>query len=88
MNSNQRLILALLSCPRRELYGLELVAEAEGKLRRGTIYVHLSSLQDAELVTSRVDGDLFPRRLYRITERGLRALETPEPPPFWKRLFA
>lgn len=60
------------------LYGLDLVRLSKGALRRGTVYVHLSRLEDEGLVLWR-PGELSayigaPRRRYEITEDGRRQL--------------
>jgi DNA-binding PadR family transcriptional regulator len=60
-----------------EMYGLELVAASE-LLKRGTIYVTLGRMADKGFVTSstlkldNVPG--LPRRLFRATGDGVRAL--------------
>ena len=60
-------------------YGLQLVEESGGRLKRGTVYVTLSRMEDKGFVTSRqeerdphVPG--IPRRLYRITGVGQKVL--------------
>jgi DNA-binding PadR family transcriptional regulator len=63
-----------------ELYGLQLVAESKGRLKRGTVYVTLGRMEDKGYVTARAEdapegaGGL-PRRLYRPTPFGLRVLK-------------
>ncbi len=68
------LILDLLQA--QESFGLELVARSEGALKRGTVYVTLSRMQDKGYVTSRAEalspGAIgLPRRLYRPTAYGV-----------------
>jgi DNA-binding PadR family transcriptional regulator len=67
----------------KERYGLLMVEKSAGKLKRGTIYVVLHRLEDGKgLVESREERDDerspgqrgLPRRLYRITGDGARAL--------------
>jgi len=58
-----------------EKYGLQMIADSEGKLKQGTIYVLLSRLQAKGFVTSRAEtrpeGQFgIPRRLYQITGAG------------------
>jgi PadR family transcriptional regulator len=72
-----RLILA-----RGEMYGLELVTESKGELKRGTVYVTLGRMAEKGYVESRTvpqdDGSGMPKRLFRATGHGetvLRALE-------------
>jgi DNA-binding PadR family transcriptional regulator len=72
------LVLHLLRDSGRGLYGLELVKESGGKLKRGTVYVILSRLQDKGFVdahTPRVRGHAgLPRPRYTLTGAGERAL--------------
>jgi DNA-binding PadR family transcriptional regulator len=59
-----------------EMYGLQMV-KANSALRRGTIYVLLSRMEEKGLVTSRQEKDPevagMPRRIYRATGQGERA---------------
>lgn len=60
------------------LYGLDMVRLGDGRLRRGTVYVHLSRMEEEGLVRS-TRGALSPitgiaRRRYEITENGRRSL--------------
>jgi len=61
-----------------ERYGLELVEASDGRLKRGTVYVTLGRMEDKGLVESRQEdrpGESgLPRRLYRPTALGRRAL--------------
>ncbi len=66
-----------------EKYGLELVRESRGSLKRGTIYTTLSRMQDKGLVESRSEDKPdhvpgIPRRLYRPTPDGARLLAAEE----------
>ena len=61
------------------MYGLELVAESKGVLKRGTVYVVLGRMQqkgyvEAEPEKYSDDSGLVPRRMYRATALGLRVL--------------
>lgn len=62
----------------RELYGLELIKRSRGALKRNSIYVVLGRMEDQGLVTGRevkVKGAPgLPRRLYKITGLGQKAL--------------
>jgi PadR family transcriptional regulator PadR len=62
-----------------EMYGLEMVKASDGTLGRGTIYVILDRLEDKGFVKSRAEkqpGEAgMPRRLYKITGLGQRALK-------------
>jgi len=66
-----------------ELYGLQLVEESQGQIKRGTVYVTLERMEDKGLVESRqeekqpgVSG--IPRRLYKITGHGVRVFKVAE----------
>src|SRR5262245_23141199 len=67
-----------------EMYGLEMVTQSDGVLKRGSIYVMLSRLEDDKgLVESRLEElgpDAGPpRRLYTITGHGIRVMR------FWEQ---
>jgi DNA-binding PadR family transcriptional regulator len=73
------LILDLLAAA-GDCYGLGLVEASEGRLKRGTVYVTLSRMEDKGYVTSsqetRAPGSIgLPRRMYRLTALGRRARE-------------
>lgn len=65
-----------------EMYGLELVDNSNGELKRGTVYVTLSRMDEKGYVESRVEsdapGDRAPRRLYKATGLGARAYRAAE----------
>jgi PadR family transcriptional regulator, regulatory protein PadR len=74
----ERMILELLVAA-GPLYGLELVERSAGALKRGTVYVTLSRMETKGFVTSEQEdppaGAIgLPRRRYRPTSRGERAL--------------
>lgn len=85
LSGKERLILDLLTGG-GEQYGLQLVEAAEGRLKRGTVYVTLSRMEEKDLVSSRLEAQEekrpgLPRRLYTPTALGLltlRALEAAE----------
>jgi PadR family transcriptional regulator PadR len=60
------------------MYGLEMVKASHGQLGRGTIYVLLARLEDKGFVVSTAEPvpgmPGMPRRIYRITGAGHRAL--------------
>ena len=63
-----------------EMYGLQLVEESRGRLKRGTVYVTLGRMQEKGYVDSRAEerkpGAIgLPRRLYRPTGFGLRVMD-------------
>lgn len=61
------------------MYGLELVRQSGGKLKRGTVYVTLGRLEERGLVRSAVlrkpGHPGLPRPVYSITKDGYRMLE-------------
>lgn len=79
VSRKEALILDLLAAA-GDRYGLELVEASEGRLRRGTVYVTLSRMEDKGYVTSEQETKGpsaigLPRRLYRLTALGRRARE-------------
>jgi DNA-binding PadR family transcriptional regulator len=62
------------------MFGLQLVEESGGALKRGTVYVTLGRMQDKGYVESWTEPQSpgaigLPRRLYRPTAYGLQVLE-------------
>ena len=81
LSAKEMLILEILSDNGREMYGLDIIERSDGKLRRGTVYVCLSRLENSAYVASREEtyaeqwyAESLRRRLYRITESGNCAL--------------
>ena len=79
LSGNERLVLELLAAKQDRMYGLELVADSGGRLKRGTVYVLLGRMQqkgyvEAEPEKFADDSGLVPRRMYRATGLGLRVL--------------
>jgi DNA-binding PadR family transcriptional regulator len=77
LSRTERLILELLSG--EEMFGLQLVDQSKGALKRGTVYVTLGRMQDKGYVESwtekqRAGAIGLPRRLYRPTAYGLRVV--------------
>jgi len=75
----ERLVLELLAAKGDRMYGLELVAESGGRLKRGTVYVTLGRMIEKGLLETDAekfadDSGLVPRRMYRTTSYGLRVL--------------
>jgi DNA-binding PadR family transcriptional regulator len=63
-----------------EKYGLELVAESQNGLSRGTVYVTLSRMEEKGYVESRLEEPErptsgLPRRLYHVTGYGQKVFE-------------
>jgi PadR family transcriptional regulator, regulatory protein PadR len=82
LSAKEYLIMNMLIGARREMYGLELVEQSQGELKRGTIYVTLNRLEEKGYVSSKKEpeakGIASPRRMYKTTglgERVFRALE-------------
>ena len=78
LSGKEHVILELLG-KSREMYGLELVTESGGALKRGTVYVTLGSMEEKGYITSRAQAALpaqggLPRRLYRSTPYGRELL--------------
>lgn len=81
LSGKEALVLELLlRNPAAEMYGLELVRDSGNRLKRGTIYVTLSRMNDKGYVESRQeepqpDVSGIPRRLYRATGYGQKVYE-------------
>ena len=78
LSAKTALILEMLA-ERRKAYGLELVDSSAGRLKRGSIYVMLNRTEDQNLISSWLEDAPEgrkgpPRRLYKITGQGERAL--------------
>lgn len=78
LSSTEYLILEHLSD--EEMFGLQLVEQSDGALKRGTVYVTLGRMQDKGYVESRTENQPpgaigLPRRLYKPTAYGLRVLK-------------
>jgi PadR family transcriptional regulator, regulatory protein PadR len=87
---NIRLLMSPPTLPRTERvvldllldgpdFGLNLVARSDGGLKRGTVYVTLARMEKKGFVTSEQEpqpsGAIgLPRRIYRVTPLGKRAL--------------
>ena len=74
----ERLILDMLSRS-GQMFGLQLVDESAGVLKRGTVYVTLGRMEAKGLVASEPEppqpGAIgLPRRFYRLTALGERVL--------------
>ena len=73
ISQKEELIFDLLGS--NECYGLELVHNSGGKLKRGTVYVTLQRMEEKGLIESYVKEKLptesgIPRRMYRVTGHG------------------
>lgn len=61
-----------------EMFGLEMVEESEGELKKGTIYVTLGRMLDKDLVISKEERDDNTRKLYSPTDYGERVFKAQE----------
>ena len=82
-STTEAIILALLSSSRTDSYGLDLVKRSDGRLKRGTVYVTLQRMEDKGFISSRLEDEVderigAPRRLYKLTGLGARALAARE----------
>ncbi len=82
LSRKEFLILDLLTS-NGECFGLELVRESAGQLKRGTVYVTLQRMEEKGLVESRLEQPSepragLPRRLFRPTRHGLALLRAME----------
>jgi PadR family transcriptional regulator, regulatory protein PadR len=78
LSSKEKVILELLAA-NISMYGLQLVSQSSGMLKRGTVYVTLGRMEQKGLILSEPeklsdDSGLVPRRMYRPTPFGLRVL--------------
>lgn len=70
-------ILEILTAAGRPMYGLEIVKASNGRVKRGTVYVHLDRIEDAGWVLSRQEAETrpeigIPRNLYWLRPGGPR----------------
>jgi PadR family transcriptional regulator, regulatory protein PadR len=75
ISQTESLILDLLEP--RERFGLELIAQSDGRLKRGSVYVTLARMEAKGFVESRQEDRAagaigLPRRLYTPTPYGLK----------------
>jgi len=78
ISGKERIVLELLVSSGAK-YGLQLVDDSRGKLKRGTVYVTLGRMVEKGLVESQHeassrDPDAVPRRMYHATAHGRRVL--------------
>lgn len=78
LSDKERVVLELLA-EHGELFGLQLVDHAGGRLKRGTVYVTLGRMQEKGYLSSRQEplpeGAVgLPRRLYQPTGYARRVL--------------
>jgi DNA-binding PadR family transcriptional regulator len=81
LSGKEALVLdLLLNKPSAGMYGLELVNVSGNRLKRGTVYVTLSRMEEKGYVESwleeqRPDAAGLPRRLYRVSGYGQKVFE-------------
>jgi DNA-binding PadR family transcriptional regulator len=81
LSGKEALVLdLLLNKPSTGMYGLELVSVSGNRLKRGTVYVTLSRMEEKGFVESwqeeqRPDTAGLPRRLYRVSGYGQKVYE-------------
>ena len=78
LSNKERVILELLVPGPK--YGLELVDDSHGALKRGTVYVTLGRMEQKGLVESRHQADARSadrpqRRMYHVTAHGRRIFD-------------
>jgi DNA-binding PadR family transcriptional regulator len=78
VSNKEGLLLELLVTGER--YGLDLVKSSNGQLKRGTVYVTLSRMEDKGYISARADEQ--GRRLYKVEGLGQSALSA------WRALAA
>lgn len=79
LSQKEAIIIDLLRGNESPLFGLEIVQKSNGQVKRGTVYVTLQRMEEKGLVASeqepRPNPEIgIPRRRYRITGLGERAL--------------
>jgi DNA-binding PadR family transcriptional regulator len=79
LSAKESLILELLSST-GPMFGLQLVADSGGALKRGTVYVTLGRMEEKGYVESEQEAPRpgaigLPRRIYRPTALGERVLK-------------
>ena len=79
LSSLESLILKMLISSGNEMFGLEMVEHSGKRLKKGTIYVTLSRMEDKGFIESRKEEPRpnargLPRRLYKPTALGTRVL--------------
>ena len=79
LSAKERIVLDLLVSSGAK-YGLQLVDESRGRLKRGTVYVTLGRMEQKGLIESRHEpetrsADALTRRMYHATAYGRRVLD-------------
>lgn len=76
-------VLSLLMNSPKGLYGLQVVDQSEGSIKRGSVYVLLGRLEEKGFVSSalaKVDSNHpgLPRPIYKLTAPGQKVLQFAE----------
>lgn len=74
------ILSVLLADSGREMYGLEILENSQGLLKRGTLYVTLQRMEEKKVLESKQEPRArpevgIPRRVYWITGLGARAFD-------------
>lgn len=77
LTAKEFLILKMLVNGSNELYGLQMVSDSDGMLKKGTIYVTLGRLEDKGYIESHKEEAKpkergLPKRLYKATGHGAK----------------
>jgi DNA-binding PadR family transcriptional regulator len=76
-NKSEQIAMEILtSAVSKKFYGLELVTLSENALKRGTVYITLSRLEDRGFLESENETapkGTIPRRVYKVTGAGQRS---------------
>jgi DNA-binding PadR family transcriptional regulator len=76
-NKTEHIAMEILtSSISKKFYGLELVELSNGTLKRGSVYITLSRLEDRGFLESENEAapkGTIPRRVYKVTGAGQRA---------------
>ena len=80
LSALEQLILRMMIANSGEMFGLEMVESSGNRLKRGTIYVTLSRMEEKRYIKSRKENPRdgargLPRRLYKPTGQGIKALQ-------------
>ena len=80
MTKSEFAILEVLCNHGSELYGLDIVRLSDKKVRRAGLYAYLNRLEDMGYISSREEDAevVVPRRMYKVTDQGRKALEPKE----------
>ena len=78
LTPNEASILQLLIAA-GSMYGLEMVEQSEGRLKRGTVYVTLNRMEEKGYIESEQESEPpvtggLPRRFYKATGHGQHVL--------------